>query len=268
MIAEFLEAVLGRPGAAALGPLQKSVFAPWIPARAALAWVGETSESGPFLPGTSIPMVLAKTEYGWSGVVGDYGFVDASASHVVAAMTVHLGFVPGRPDIKSQDLARLGRTIDALVKAEKTKGGGGGDEGGKGAADAAIPHTDATPPTAVAPPMKGPKKPRVKLPAVPKTPSSKPVGIPKVPKPTGLPKVTVIPKAPKTTEMKLSEAATGVRCEACGSRQFDSGRFKGCLCFRSLAKSVVSEPIRGGVKLTLTGWDEDAITTLREALKL
>jgi hypothetical protein len=245
MVNGFLEAIFGSRGAQVMRPLQDSGFSSWLPARAALAWVGATSNHSGFLPGTTIPMVLAKTDFGWTGAISDYAFVDASASHVAAAMTVYLDSPPGRPVLKPIDLSRLGRTVDALIKAEKSKGAGGGDASGTGIHAAAIPPTPATPATAMAPKMTGQKKTKSRIPKIPKTAK---------------------PKKAVTTVMKLSEVEAGRACPVCGSKQIVDSKFKGCFCFRSMAKSVQTERINTGIKLVLKNWDDDALMTLRESL--
>lgn len=243
---EFLKAILGAAGASAMAPLIEASpgLAAYLPARAALSWVSATASYTGFIPGTEIPLVLQKTEYGWNGGVGSdsiYAFDSAPAAHVAAALTVFLDATPGRPDLKEIDFARLGKTIDALVKAQKNKGAAAGT----GVHAKPIGPDAPIPPTATAPDAPAAGKPK----------KSK---LPKKPKPAA---------AAKPASMKLTLSESRHICPVCLGSQFKDQSFKGCWCFRSLSKSVTAVAVPGGYNLTFgDDWDEDAVLTLSESL--
>jgi hypothetical protein len=113
-----------------------------------------------------------------------------------------------------------------------------------GPAHAATPQKDQEAPAG--PAMQSVKGP----PAAPK----KPVQMPGMAKPA---------KA-----VKVSKSQSEHKCGLCGLAQFKGGAFRGCICFRDLAKSAKVTPDGDGYTLEFKGqdWDEDAIQTLLEAL--
>lgn len=250
---DFLSAVLGR-GAEVLDRLAKAspeVSAYLVP-RVAAAWVSQV-DGADAIPGVPEQrFVLSKagdgTYHGVAELGGtEYAWVHAPVSHVAAVIAVAIGAEPGRPDLKDVDLARLGKTIDLLVKSKKEPAIGTG-----GAAA-------ATPPLAPEPPSMGgpdsePTAASTKLNwAKAKTKKLKPK----------LPKLAA-PKAPKV-KLTLSEAVTP--CQVCRGTQFQGQSFRGCFCLRDLAKSARSVQVPGGYELVLgQDWDNDAVLTLLECV--
>lgn len=248
----FLEAVLGISGAAVLDRLSKASpeLAAYLLPRAAVAWVNSIGASDlPWaLPGVPDQrFVLAKRGDRFVGVaeVGglEYAFDGARPEHVAAVIAVSLGAPPGQPDLREVDLARLGKTVDALVKAQKK----GGAEAGTGLHAGAIAPTPPAAPTPTAPPA-------------PKAGKSSKPKLPKVGKPA---------QATKPKPLKLSVSESRKPCGVCGKTQFRGAEFTGCTCFADLAKGVdVSIADHGaGFELGLTSeWDHDAIFTFLEAV--
>ena len=71
-------------------------------------------------------------------------------------------------------------------------------------------------------------------------------------------------------EVRVSKAETLKKCGECGGIQFNSHKFVGCICFRSLSKSVRTDAHPDGsytLRLAGSDWDEDSITTLITVLK-
>lgn len=237
----FLTAVLGARGAAALQPLSKASpdLAAYVVPRAAVAWLQLTSDFEGALPGTDTICAFRKSEDGYTGILDDYAFTSAPMEHLAAAVSVLLDAAPGRPDLRDLDLARLGKTIDALAKTQKKRGAGG--EAGTGVAAAPIPPDAPEPPTSVAPPKPKPGK------------------LPKLAKP----KKPVVPQ-----KLALSVADSQKSCPVCRGTQFRGTEFRGCYCLRGLAKSVDVRLVATGFELTFgAGWDADTIAILRESLR-
>lgn len=244
----FLAAVLGRPGAALAKSLEGSDLGAWLPARAALGWVQTAGEHGDTIPGTSIPCSLVKGVVGWTGRLGTYSFIEASDVHAAAAVAVHLNAVPGRPDLKDVDLARLGKTVDALVKAQKRRGAAG--EGGLSIA--AAPQAPVAPVGAI--PPGGEDKAAADQ---EKQAKARKIVLPKI-----------SAKKPALPNIRVSKAEAQRACGLCACSQFNGDRFVGCLCFRALAKSVaVRATPSEGYELTLgQGWDLDGALALNSSL--
>lgn len=117
---EFLRAVLGPDGAQALCKAidqHASLEAVLLP-RAVLAWVGTAGRLGfdGMVPGGTISLVMTKSELGLTGSVGEDQFKDEPAYRVAARVAVAIGLEPAPGDAPRVDLARLGKTIDTLVK--------------------------------------------------------------------------------------------------------------------------------------------------------
>lgn len=245
----FLAAVLGPAGAAALAPLAKADagLASYLPARAALAWLQVSDhEETFFLPGTGVPCVLGKTEKGWDGNLDGIRLENASPTHVAAAILHVLDAAPGKPDLRDLDLARLGKTVDALAKAQAKRGGAAGADTGQPAA--AIP----------------PQQPEAPSPAQAKQvgqgDAGKPQKKPKLPRPSVKPQA--LPKA------KLSLSESRKPCGVCGQAQFSDGALRGCSCFKALCKSATARPVPGGYEVSFgSGWTRDGILTFVEAVR-
>jgi ribosomal protein S14 len=252
---KFLAATIGLRGLSALETLSKASpdLEAYLPVRTVISWIQEVQDwSGP-IPGTDSVADFKKSLGAWYGTVGvgdsSYLLDSSDIGSVAAAICCSIGAAPGRPELRDIDIARLGKTIDALVKATS---------GAKGLAAAPLGHTDKIPPTLKAPDTdnkksdkKKPKKPVIPKPQAPKVPLD----------------LTAEVEVAKTPKMKLTLSEAKTRCQLCNIPQFVSNKFVGCYCFRDLAKSVRTTEIPGGLEITLKGWDEDATITLREALK-
>jgi hypothetical protein len=156
-------------------------------------------------------------------------------------MTTYLGATPGKLDLRDIDLARLAKTIDALVKSKKGKA----STPGTGLHAAPIAPEPPIAPTPVAPTMPKPdaaKKPKVEK---PKTKAEK-------------------PKLPK---LRLSISDSFKTCSVCRAKNISGVDFVGCHCFKALAKQVSVEVMNWGSGFELSfgpDWDQDAVETLQE----
>jgi hypothetical protein len=251
---DFMTAVLGPSGAAALDSLAKASddLAAFLLPRTAVAWLqglpaGELYDG---LPGVTTRFLLAKTADTipvFSGVAAvggtEYAFDDAPVEHVAAVIAVALGADPGSPDLREVDVARLGKTVDLLVKARKK----GGAEGGTGLVAGPIAPEPPAAPTPTAPTAPKPQAAK----------TLKPKAV-KPPKPAA--------KMAAGT-LKLSEAEARHPCDTCQAPQFWGSAFMGCFCLRGLAKSSSVTKVAGGYDLNLgEDWDDDAVLTLLEAV--
>lgn len=245
----FLDSVLGTAGVDALTPLIKASpeIAAYILPRAVVAFINT------ILPGIATelpncPVFLTKSNLGYSGVAelngSEYAFSDADASHVAAVVSIALDAKPGRPNLKDVDLARLGKTIDALVKAQRRRHG----EASVGTGTNAAP----IPPEAPEPPVPT------------QTAEQKKTKRPRLPRPTKPGKKT------ETSTLRLSVSESLVPCQICGKKQMLGTSFVGCICFQALAKSVKVKVMDWGAGFELTlgpEWGPEGALTLRESMR-
>ena len=253
MVNKFLEKILGA-GYIAVEPLLKTGLEGVVVARTAVSWL-RNSPVGDLNCGV---LLLSKTENGISGCIefggGDYLFTDASNEHAAAAIVTSLGVSLDKAIVKDLDIAKLGKTIDLLVKSVNKKRIA--DKPGIGQ---------------VAKPM----KPKLPDPVPPQIPQIKTKGrissIPSIrqqqkPDPRAMVPPT-LPIKPGIPNIKLSEKEMVRKCEVCGLCQCNKNQFVGCSCFKGLSKSVKSQLIPGGLQLSFDGnWDLDAVETLLEAV--
>jgi hypothetical protein len=238
----------------------------WLEAVSHVPFDGEL----PGVPGTKLK--LSKNESTYSGCItlGDdlYSFRDASMYHVAGSVAVALGEdADHAPALCSPALAKLGKSIDLLVKSRtlrKMAKPKGGAAGGKGIQ---LPGVAAQPQQPMAPTPPIPEAPKPTGPAA----GSKTSGTPAKEgdtKPGGTAKPAPGTKpAPKKPSLKVTKAEARRECPACGGQQFKADRFTACLCFQDLAKSVKTTLVDGGYLLEFgAGWDHDAVTTLAENL--
>lgn len=126
--ASFLRAVLGEEGASALQKASRrsQELEAAIAPRALLSWLtfAADNEYEGEIPGVEDTyMQICKTETGFTGQVsiGDsfHSFEDESVYHVAASLAVAMGLDNEEfdPRLKDLDIARLGKSIDLLVKA-------------------------------------------------------------------------------------------------------------------------------------------------------
>jgi hypothetical protein len=249
---DFLEKILG-PSYKALESLLKTDLEGVVVARAALAWLKNAPEGDLFC---GCPM-LYKSEDGISGLVecngGNYLFVDSTPEHATAALVSSLVLSLDKSFTKDLDLAKLGHSLDLLVKAQSK------------APDEPLLGQTAKPLAPVAPIQSPTAPPQIKtagrissLPTAPPLPKEDPRTLTPTPP-------LVKPGLPK---LKLSEIEMGKKCGVCGKAQTDGKKFVGCSCLKGIAKSVKSQRVPGGLLLDFEGegWDIDAKITLLEAV--
>jgi hypothetical protein len=99
-------------------------------------------------------------------------------------------------------------------------------------------------------------------PAKPKFQTEKGPTLPKPVQPPGMAKPATVTKS-----MAVTKAEAEKKCRLCGVSQFRDEDFCGCVCFREMAKSVETARTGSGYMLRFgTDWDDEALTTLAEAL--
>jgi hypothetical protein len=257
---QFLKAVIGPDGASALAKaatanpdLEWAIFP-----RVVMAWLDVVGHAGDYsdeLPGAAdVKLKLHKSEGVYSGSINIgnalYPLQDVSLYHVAGAVAVALGAeARSAPELRSPHLAKLGKSIDVLVKSrtlrkaiakQKTQGGAKG--AGPGQPAAARPPMQPLGPQAVQAPNTGKNG-------------------------TAGTKVQLPGTKPKKPTMKVTKSEAGTKCSACGHSQFKKERYNGCFCFSDMAKSVRTTPIDDGYVLEFgSQWDADAIATLAESL--
>ena len=167
----FLQAVIGADGAGALTKatnqhpdLEWAIFP-----RVVMSWLEAAAHAGEYaeaLPGTNIHLSFRKNEDSFSGHVSIgpeiYSFRDATLYHVAGSVAVALGASPEHaPELKSPALAKLGKSVDLLVRSRtlrKMQQRHGGAKGTQplGQAASAIPPAAPAAPT---PPQPKPTAP-------------------------------------------------------------------------------------------------------------
>jgi hypothetical protein len=252
MVTKFLEKILG-PDYKALMPLLKTNLEGVIVARSTVSWLRE-SPLGDLNCGV---LLLSKSETGITGVIefdgSDYLFTDATPEHAAAAITLSLGVTLEKDVIKDLNLAKLGKTIDLMIKSINKKKGVDEPEVGK-----------------FAQPIK-PKLPEPALRQIPQIktrgritsiPNTQPQQLKPDPRAIQPPLLPIKPGLPK---IKLSEKEMGRKCDVCGRAQVSDKKFVGCSCLKGISKSVKSQLVAGGLLLELgTDWDNEAALTLLE----
>lgn len=272
---QFLKAVLGDDGAAALQKAaERSVeLGNALIPRTIMAWVDVAGRFGfeGELPGVKNTYIhFEKNESGgYRGAISvndeTYNFQDSTLFRLSASVAVALDVSVGDASrIRDMDVEKLGKSVDCLVKAryvakklaeeskeespeELEKAGGGAGGGAKGAeapGGAAVPKTPEAPTAATA------KQPKPKMTGIPKPPKLK------------------VPKPVPSHTLKLAQCEKLVECPVCGHAQFEHGTFRGCSCFRGLAKTAKTTQTSDGGAVVELGedWDRDSIITLLEAL--
>lgn len=251
---EFLIAVLGARGAAALDRLSEIPgAADVVPPRVAISWLAKHTEFEGAVPGCrDLALVFQKSEVGYTGVLGrpstgeQHIFASAPIEHVAAAVCAYIGVEPGFGVVKHTDMARLGRTIDLLVKAQ------------------------IKPAHSMAPGMTRERRPMTPTRrAVPVKGAS---GVPKAPEehaePTAAAPASVArkPKLQKL-QLKLTKAHASRPCAVCDGHNFVGDVFVGCPCFVAMAKSVKTEVRPWGYLLSFgAAWDRDAVSAILGAV--
>lgn len=241
----FLTGVLGTDGARALRKAadREPALEPLLVPRAALSWILERQHYEGTIPGVANSYLkLDKSEGGLNGVVSlqdtNYEFSQVSPEHVASAMSVSVGIdLTNRLPVKDLLLVRLGKSIDALVKAQ------------------ALTHQFVA------------KVKKTELPGSTAKPIKQlePQAAAQPTMQTARPK---LPKKPKIPALKVEKSEASRACDICDGTQFNENRFKGCLCFQELAKSVKTTAYGDGYVLEFgSGFDFETALALRRALK-
>lgn len=242
----FLQAVAGTDGARALAKaVSRSAELEWaLFPRAVMAWLDVVARTGydDRLPGVpDVSLALAKTETGLAGSVSPdkgqaYVFSGVTPEHVAAAVAVLLGADADRaPALRSPILAKLGKSLDLLVKSRTLR------------KVQRKPSTKRDVPGAAAQPIapQAPEPPQ-------KVEDEEPKATPQV-----LP--------PKRSKLKLTKAEAAQPCRECGSYQFHDGQYIGCFCFADGAPAVKTVQTQDGYTLSFgVGWDPDAVAALAQ----
>lgn len=261
---QFLVAVVGDDGASALikaaeraEELDQAIFA-----RTVLAWLDVNSSFGyeGNVPGVeSARLTFKKSGTGFSGSITLneelHRFENASIAHVAGAVAVALGLDHERvsPMAKSEQLAKLGKSIDLLVKSKIVK--------------AAIkPNSQQKRinlPGMAAQPI-GPIGPTPPTPTQPKNQTQPVAGAAGTAQAIKLPGIS----KPKKPSLLVSKSESKRKCRHCAKPQFTGDKFTGCYCFSSLAKSVKVAVTESGYNITFgVALDNDAIVTLTEVFR-
>lgn len=278
----FLQAVIGADGASALvKAASKSPDLEWaIVPRVVMAWLDVIGHSDGYkgeVPGVGNKLMFKKHERGYSGYVNfgddDYTFEAATVYHLAGCVAVALGGMHEKPpELRSPSLAKLGKSIDLLVKARTLRKAQQSHQGGAkgvrlpGAAAMPRPPQGPQEPVAVQPTNTGANAVGTKAGTAMK-PSRQSAAPPKS-APGSAPKLPGMKPPMKKPQLKVTKAEARAACAACGGRPFRAERYAGCICFADLAKSVKTTPTDTGFTLEFgAGWDADAVATLAESLK-
>jgi hypothetical protein len=268
-----LQAVIGPDGARALTKATSaSADLEWaILPRVIMSWLEVVSHAQyqDRLPGTDeVKLTLRKTDDGFYGNINlgneNYAFRDTTLYHVAGAVAVALGAAPEHaPELRSPALAKLGKSVDLLVRSrtlrkmqEKHAGGARG---------AKLPGAAAAPRAPMLPTAPTPTQPKQQSQVGTKVGTSTKTLSPKAAAPGAPPKLPGIKPAKKPT-LKVNKSELRA-CPACAGQQFKGNRYAGCLCFADLAKSVKTAVTDDSYVLEFgAGWDAEAIATLAENL--
>lgn len=263
---KFLQIVLGQDGAKALAkateraPILSSVLVPrtivsWLDTAVRLQYEGE-------IPGLDNSYIsLHKTEsqtFTGALTVADnvHSFNEAELIHVAAAIGVALG-ISGQgvdPQLKGQDLSRLGKSIDLLVKARVVS------EALRDQALAKATVFDFIPKEVAKVELPG----RTAAPGAPKEPTP----------PEGQKKQPAMSMKPTfgKKELKISKSESERKCFECGAKQFSGDQLVGCMCFRGLLKSskIKTTALGDGsfnIKFIGYDWDTETVQTIISVFK-
>lgn len=267
MIKPFLDAILGTSGAQALlkaverNPSLETVLVP----RTLVAWlnlaVRESFEGA--VPGAPNSYVrLTKSESGYTGAVtvGDFvhTFDANTVLHVAAALSVSMGVRDAINDVGPEQLQRLGKSLDLLVRA-KALSEVLGDDLQKATVWEHLARQKEITAKVELPGQAG-------QPGEPEPPTG-PDPQKKAPAGQGSKKFQPKPAMQKR-ELKLRGQDLESRCRECGGQQFREQRFQGCLCLRSLAKSVCVRQESNELWLEFgSGLDQDEVQIVIDSVR-
>jgi hypothetical protein len=283
----FIAGVLGADGAQALKKAadRSPEFSNAILPRVIMAWmqvVGRFDYEGE-LPGVqNTYLEFSKSEDLYTGAIGMgdevYSFKDVSLFHVASAVAVALGAENARidPQLRDVDLMRLGKSIDLLAKARIVQEKLSKQEPKK-VEDEEVEKVEAPgepvmreqkPPAAQSAPKvrQAAKLPKPSVKTLGQTPQTNLAAQPEEVGPRT--KGTIPNNQPLQRSLKITKAQAERECPYCSGKQINRDRFVGCLCFKSMAKSVSLVPNPNGYTLTFKSadWDEEAISVLLESI--
>lgn len=238
----FLQSVLGARGAKILEELCKDEgVGAFVTYRTILGWL-QSVDSISSLPGLSGTFaILTKSDAVFNGSIDfdglEYPVNQASLNETAALVGARLGVSLNKCDSRDVDLARLGKTIDLLIKAQYRPNRVTHDAPEIGGRAEHIEHIEPEAPVPANQTPKKPKLPRLKRQSLPKFSQS----------------------------VSITKSESEIKCRVCEEPQFHNDEFRGCYCLRGMSKPLVkSQPM--GYQLTLIDWDNDDITILMEAL--
>lgn len=239
VISNFLKAALGKDGATAIGraisktPELENYLVP----RTLLGWALNKTEYEGQVPGVELYVSFNKSESGYTGTIGSSTVAAFTASdeyQLVAEIILGMGFDIKKFEGSDLQLARFGRSIDALLKATE--------------AIASLSKANIDLPGQTAKPQK-PKGPEAAEP------------------PIKQPAQGQKPKLPKLPVLKLETPAMDKTCKKCGGKMFKSQKFVGCMCWRDLAKHATTSVYLDGVVVEFTkNADKTAVAVLSKEL--
>lgn len=232
-----------------------------------------------------------------------YSFTNAKLEHLAAAVSVAIGVDRPRTALRGLDLEKLGHSLDLLArtqaagkelaKGEKvhchhckkeiysTKGGkiGYHRHGELCPGSGKDPEDDGDLEKAGMP--AGPKQPQGKkpptagkgLPAPPLAPEAPAPAmatappLPKVTTKPNKPQIAKPPKPPTSKTLSVKKSEAHAECRVCGMTQFTGGSLVGCICIRSVLKSVDVTPVGLDYQLDISLLDEDERGLVFEVFK-
>ena len=240
----FLAGVLGTDGAKALGRAvtrQPELATVLIP-RTVLGWLGmqKSDQYEGAIPGIANSYLsFTKTESGWTGAVSDtksnnvHAFSGKNTYSLAATICAAIGFSQSSTDMSDASIVRLGKSIDALLKAHDLT--------------ERLSKTELPGRTHKPTEQTGPEEPE----APQKQPQMKPK-----------------PKLPKLPTLKVEKAESGKECPECGGKRFMDDRFVGCMCWRDLAKSIKTVAYADGYVLEFSkDADRESIMALAKEFR-
>lgn len=237
---EFFKHILGLQGWRVLESLSKSSenIASYLTPRIVVSWLRQEDYGQLQVPQGCPLQKLAKSGYGYSGATNigglDYNFENVAEEHIAAIITVASGQEIQQTETKDIDLAKLAKTIDLLVKAQKIQ------------YERTQNAQYLEPEQPIEPEATQPKQ------------TTKPA----------LPKVPQIPKITRKRKLTVQKSEAQKPCQLCGKKMFTNTQFTGCTCFSPLAKSVSTASSPLSYTLTFSeDIDEDALLALIGALK-
>jgi len=238
----FFETLLGKQGFTVMESLAKSStdLASYITPRVIVSWLRQSKYGTINLPKSCPIQSLEKTGYGFNGealVKGlSYSFNKATEEQIAAIISVATDSNVHDVDFKDVNLARLAKTIDALVKVQINQ----------------YEHTEVAKPLEPLTPQE------------PTQPNNNPTKTAKPQDPRI--KTSRIPRIKK--KITIAKSDTNKICQLCQQKMFTANQFTGCSCFKPLAKNIISTVTDSSVVLSFSeDLDNDAVLTIISVLK-